>query len=322
MPKLKIELNPVAKSYQNSAFPFSVMQACDPDTVYFAINNFTQLRFLAESPTQFNFYYTWFNSWKCIDVQNVLRNDYMTLWNLSIVSCIKQAIDKEIYVRAIVNEYYVPHRKVYQREYNEHDILIYGYEENLFNVLGYDDTGHYSATIITIDEFLNAYESVKSLQFTVFFTAANYYRCKFDYDLNLRLIGDYIRSKNTTFIHPFYTESHGKSVLGVDAVVKMLEYSRRNFMNRERLDIRFFDCYLEHKRLMKMRIRLLSDILNTPELCDEYEGVFNQASIIKNLSIKTDITRKNSDFDNLEKLVLENLTMEKKVLCKLLDYTS
>ena len=33
--KLPVELNPIIKTYQNSAFPFSVLLAQDPDTIYF-----------------------------------------------------------------------------------------------------------------------------------------------------------------------------------------------------------------------------------------------------------------------------------------------
>ena len=54
------------------------------------------MHFLAESKTQFNFYYPWFISWNCIDVQNVLRNDYIKFWDFSIVKCIQKAIDKAV----------------------------------------------------------------------------------------------------------------------------------------------------------------------------------------------------------------------------------
>ena len=60
----------------------------------------------------------------------------------------------------IVNECYVPHRHAYQRKYKEHDFLIFGYEKNLFYMLGYDDTSHYSETEIGIDDFLDAFNGV------------------------------------------------------------------------------------------------------------------------------------------------------------------
>lgn len=318
--KLPVELNPVVKTYQNSAFPFSVLLAQDPDSIYFALNNFTQLYFRNYSKkTPFNFNYIWFKYWKCIDVHNIIRNDYVKTWGMPIVDLVKCSIDNGDYIYAVVNEFYIRHRKAYMRHNYDHDILIYGYDEEKFNVLGYDENVHYSATEVSFNEFENAFNSVTTLQYTIFFTNANYYKCKFDVELNLRLINDYIESKNSSFMYPFITESRRDTKWGQNAVISMLEYSKNAFNNGEKINIRFFDTYLEHKKLMKMRINLLSEHFKCNSLYEEYEHICDEATAIKNLVIKMNITKNNSDFDNLESLVNDNLNKEKKIL-KTLSY--
>ena len=272
-----------------------------------------------QKKTPFNFNYIWFKYWKCIDVHNIIRNDYVKTWGMSIVDSIKHSIDNGGYIYAVVNEFYIPHRKAYMKSNYEHDILVYGYDEDKFYVLGYDENVHYSATEVSFNEFENAFNNVSTLQYTIFFTHAKYYKCKFDQELNLRLINDYIESKNTSFMYPFITESRRDSKLGQNAVIAMLEYSKNAFNNGEKLNIRFFDTYLEHKNLMKMRLKLLSEQLSYSNLYDEYEYIYDEATAIKNLVIKMNITKNISDFDKLESLVNDNLNKEKKIL-KTLSY--
>lgn len=318
--KLPVELNPVIKTYQNSAFPFSVLLAQDSDTIYFALNNFTQLYFRNYAKkAPFNFNYIGFKYWKCIDVHNIVRNDYVKAWGMSIVDLVKRSIDNGDYIYAVVNEFYITHRKAYMRYNYDHDILIYGYDEDKFYVLGYDESVHYSATEVSFNEFENAFNSVSTLQYTIFFTNAKYYKCKLDVELNLRLINDYIESKNTSFMYPFITESRCDTKWGQNAVTSMLEYSKNSFNNGEKINIRFFDTYLEHKKLMKMRINLLSEHFKCNSLYEEYEYIYDEATAVKNLVMKMNITKKISDFDKLESLVDDNLNKEKKIL-KTLSY--
>lgn len=318
--KLPIELNPVIKTYQNSAFPFSVLLAQDSDTIYFALNNFTQLYFRNYAKkAPFNFNYSWFKYWKCIDVHNIIRSDYIKIWRMPIVELIKHSIDNGGYVYAIVNEFYIPHRKSYMKFNYDHDILVYGYDEEKFYILGYDENVHYSATEVSFSEFEDAFHTVSTLQYIIFFTHAKYYKCKFDSGLNLRLINDYIESQNTSFIYPFIIDSSPNTKWGQNAVAAMLEYSKNDFNNGKRINVRFFDTYLEHKKIMKMRLKLLCEDLNCYNLYDEYERIYDESTAIKNLVIKMNITKNISDFDKLTSLVNNNLNKEKEILKTLLN---
>lgn len=113
-----------------------------------------------------------------------------------------------------------------------------------------------------------------------------------------------------------------KSIFGINAVVSMLDYSRQRFIDNGKLDVRFFDCYLEHKRLMKIRVHMLSGIMKTHHLCSEYDGIFSQAQIIKNLSIKTNLTKEIKCFNDLERILLENLKNERKILREFINEVS
>lgn len=313
MTKLKIEVNPIIDTYQSYALPLSALLANKPDVLYFVLNNFTQLIYRSSKNVSFNFYYPSFESWTCVDIHDIIRGDYVKHWGLSIVDCVKRSIDNGGYVYSIVDEYYVPHRNTYQRVHFVHDILIYGYDENTLYALGYDDHRHYVETTLSDEEFDTAFHAVQKARYTVFFSYASYNQYHFDPEFNLQMIKDYVESNHTSLAVPF-TAVHRKAEWGMEAVLAMLEQSKQTIMEGKKLDIRFFSIYLEHKKLMDLRIRLLLEALNMEKDSFDYTNIYEDAVAVKNLTIKANMTQNASVFDRIEQMIRKNLSDEKEVL--------
>lgn len=312
MTKLKIEANPIIGTYQSYALPLSALLANKPDVLYFVLNNFTQLTYRKGKSIPFNFYYPSFDSWTCVDIHDIIRGDYAKHWSLSVVDCVKRSIDNGGYVYSMVDEYYVPHRNTYQRSHFIHDILIYGYDEHTLCALGYDEHGHYVETTLSDKEFDDAFHAVQPGRYTVFFSYASYNQYHFEPEFNLQMIRDYVESQPTSWIVPF-TAVHREAAWGMGAVLGMLEHSKQTIMEGKKLDIRFFNLYLEHKKLMDLRIRLLLEAWNRKDFVD-YTHIYEDAATIKNLAIKANVMRSASAFDKIEKMLRKNLSEEREIL--------
>ena len=70
-----------------------------------------------------------------------------------------QAIEDGFYAICKVDEFYVPRRACFQRQHFVHSLLIFGYDysEQCFDVIGYTETGAYTATQIGFSQFRDAF---------------------------------------------------------------------------------------------------------------------------------------------------------------------
>ena len=314
MIKLPIELDPILKTYQNTALPFSALMAQNTNAVVFAINNFSHLYCDNDSLTKFNFYYPWFRYWDIIDVHSIIRSDYIENLKISIIDYIKDSINNGGYVYTTVNEYYVPHRKAHMKYNYEHDILVHGYDDQHFYILGYDENGHYRETPILQKDFQNAYKTTFSRKYTISFTSATYNKYVIDEKLNCNFISDYILSKNSFKRFPFSESRQLEFSWGINAVKKMMGISEQYFINEHCVDIRYFDVYCQHIKLMKLRIEKIIDSSQSIEYLNKYDEIFRKARIIKNLAIKTNLTGSKSVFDELINFINNIIDAEKNTL--------
>lgn len=74
-----------------------------------------------------------------------------------VVSTIKKAIDKGIYVMVVVDTYYISEYTTYRREHMPHEIFIHGYGDNFFFVSDYFDLSSCQEGVAPFDELKDAY---------------------------------------------------------------------------------------------------------------------------------------------------------------------
>lgn len=78
----------------------------------------------------------------------------------------RNSIAKEWYITIDLDFYYI---KEYNREYSKkhytHPLLVYGYSDNMYLVLGFNHNGIFSTFSVTIDEFIQAYKSAIEINY-------------------------------------------------------------------------------------------------------------------------------------------------------------
>lgn len=318
MKTLSINFNPLLKTYQNTALPLAAVSCGihEKDIIKYCNNHFIQLRY-HRNRTMLDFWHSRYSDWYCIEVQNTFRNDFFKICNLSILEIIKKAIDQNLYIYTIVNEFYIPERNRYQKEYFPHDILIYGYNEEGLITLGYNDQLVLSSVVVPYSLFLKAIQSVKHLFFTDFFTYASFNT----YEINMKQIecylNDYLYSENSDNKYKFINTDSICSY-GINAIFEMFHHEKTEFESNGNLDFRNFDCYYEHKRMMQMRIQSVEEILGDNQYNAEYAKIKNDAFIIRNLALKAKKSKKLKIIEDMENRIKNNVEQEIKLLSKLL----
>lgn len=74
-----------------------------------------------------------------------------------VVSTIKKAIDKGIYIMVVIDTYYISEYITYRREHVPHEIFVHGYKDNFFFVSDYFDFNSCREGIAPFVEFKDAY---------------------------------------------------------------------------------------------------------------------------------------------------------------------
>ena len=314
---LPINITPLLKTYQNTALPLAAVSCGthEEDIVKYCINHFIQLRY-HRNRKMLDFWHSRYSDWYCIEVQNTLRNDFFNICNLSILEIIKNAIDQNLYVYTIVNEFYIPERNRYQKEYYPHDILIYGYNEDGVIALGYNDRLVLSPVTVPYSMFIEAVQSVQHLFFIDFFTYASYNA----YTINMKQIEcylkDYIYSENSDYKYKFMNTDSICSY-GINAIFEMFHHEKTEFESNGNLDFRNFDCYYEHKRMMQLRIQSVGQILGDDQYNVEYK-IKNDAFIIRNLALKAKKLKELKIIEDIENRIKNNVEQEIVLLSELL----
>lgn len=318
MSVLPINLNPLLKTYQNTALPLAAVSCGnhEANVVNFCINQFVQLKYNRNKGT-LDFWHDRYTEWTCIEAKNKLRNDYIDIWNLSLIDIIKSAIDSGLYVYTMVDEFYIPERTRYQREYYPHDILVYGYNDNGIVTIGYNEQMVLSTATIANSVFINAVKSVRNKFFIDFFDYASYNVYPIKINQIKTYLNDYIQSVNSDIKYKFINTGKNCS-FGVDAIYDMFSNEKIEFESNGNLDFRNFDCYHEHKRLMKLRVQKISEILGHDRYSIDYENIKNNAFIIRNLALKAKKSKKLKILEDIQVKLEENVKQEVELLSNLL----
>lgn len=195
MAVLPINLNPLLKTYQNTALPLAAVSCGDHEekVINFCINQFIQLKY-NRNKYMLDFWHSRHSEWTCIEVKNTLRSDYIDIWNFSLLDMIKKAVNQHLYVYTMVDEFYIPERNRYQTEYYPHDILVYGYNENEIITLGYNDKLVLSTVAVPNSVFIDAVKSVRNLFFIDFFDFASFNRYPIKIQQIKAYLNDYLQS--------------------------------------------------------------------------------------------------------------------------------
>ena len=198
-----------------------------------------------------------------LDIQSVQRRRVEREGRLS--QFLTTCIDAEWYVRLYADELYIPERAAYRQSYMPHKLLVFGYGDDYFDILGFLPDGKFAASRIGIVDMENALDSARlradviaieegsrdsSLGNFGRIWLARYDRshpCSFSRPAFIAQLGDYLSSHaETTW--------EGAGVNVYECFLRRLRYSLRH---PEFSDMVSAHILWEHKKCMLARMRFL-----------------------------------------------------------------
>jgi hypothetical protein len=152
---LELEENPPVKPFHFYAYPLSMVLS-RPEGYLWLYNNFIQVYCCPDlGPWEFKL--------KEISLTNhpALGHEYLPAacydrFKINVLEYIKFGLEIKRFVYIRSDEFYNPERSSYQQHHFRHDLLIYGYADDIesFMVIGYDKTGHYKKSLFSYTDFL------------------------------------------------------------------------------------------------------------------------------------------------------------------------
>lgn len=318
-------VEPIIQTYHYDSYPISIMKAHGDEYLKWVLSNYIQLNafkdIIKRQDVFLEFYGPQGFTAPFLNTQLVLWSAFTNL-EININDYIIKHIEQEYYLYFQVDEYYIHNRKAYKNQHYIHDLLIYGYdeEEEIYNVVGYNQDFIYRESTVTFKEFQEAFcnnnidkeENYWADRIFMFkYKDSNY---EFNIDLIKHLLTEYLNSKNTYERYNRFNNPTREKVYGLETYNKVLEhldYAKRDIkcfkhLPEGHIDNRMFRLIMEHKQLMLMRLEYINkNITDISNIIKEYTLVVKIAQNSILLSIKYEITHSKKILDSL----IENIKM-------------
>ena len=253
---LPIETKPAIVSRNIHAIHLSIIQKCDEQGINYVYNNYIQLMFKTESDGHITFDYI-FPNYKNLSTFRTCSIDKptFTINSINIKDFIIRGLICKKYIITSVDEYFIPNRLAYKHHHFGHDILLYGYhaKNNIFNVIGYTDSGHYFPSTIDCDEFIIAYLNSYGNQSIDLIETVSYDHHKIEKELIAASLEDYINSSNKSRLFDKSKWLEEKETYGIATIENIKSYLDDVANEKINFDKRVIYTLMEHKRLMYER---------------------------------------------------------------------
>jgi hypothetical protein len=155
---MNTKILPIAKTpiigLQYLAYPLCVLLNYEECFPWF-YSNYIQLLWCRDFSPHFTFY-TVTSPWL---ITQSISKDTIKKNNISIHSLIKNCIDSNIYLHSTFDEFYVPNRRSYGKKHFYHGVMIHGYGQKEYYILGFSDRNIFETTKISFSEFEEAFFS-------------------------------------------------------------------------------------------------------------------------------------------------------------------
>jgi hypothetical protein len=321
---LPFEMNPDIVSYQHHCFPLGILYSDEHNKNEWMCNNYIQLLAYINDEnlcTRMDFVFTDMN--KCIIFESdQISKNTLHKNNILVESLIINYLENNKYIMTSVNEFHIEGTDAFGNYNKNHQLLIYGYSDDLFYVAGYRN-GLYQKYTLKREILSNLYFGDNSM-FQVIIT----YRKKYNYnlavcpDVIINQINDYLNSYNTALIYGNTMDQCLKNHLfGIKAVESLISVLNNNF---QYIDIRNFKIFEEHKKIMHKRLEYIFDKYNidNDEILNRYKIIHEHSLFIFNLCIKYNIDQKPDILSRIKNLIQIILNEEIKILPVIINLIS
>jgi len=198
-------------------------------------------------------------------------------------------VDDNNYIDLVLNEFFVPNGKGYNKYTFLHRNLIYGYDRlsESFDIVGYDSYGNIRYGSISFDDFEKSIKDMPYDEPVSFITPHDYLVYKFDQEILKQQLKDFINSVDSLSSLAMMRNPDPNIVYGVevyDYLMKNLHYN----------DLRPLHVIYEHKKIMLIRLRYLKEnkLINEKayhQLNQGYRDLEQLALISRNMVIKNNL---------------------------------
>lgn len=316
--KLPFDFKPILDTYHNLAHPLGILSGNLPDqSIWFPwlAHKYINCCYQEKSITAFDFYAKdkLFIYDKVLEVteNHISIPQWIDLYNWSVESFtayIKDLFNKNMYLRGTYNEKYNSAMAAYQKNDFCHDYLLFGYndEEEIFYGAGYTKNRRYEEYKIPYSEFYDCIFQSK-FNYLWFRIIRLNPSAKFvtNYSVVARDLTYYLNS--TAFEPPF----NDNTIYGISVWDILINYLK----NTEYIDIRFTKIFMEHHKLMNMRLNYFAEQgLLEHNICQQYSAAYVTANKAYLLSIKYNIKPNNTTKNECINLIRSSVETDKNVL--------
>jgi len=254
-----------------------------------------------------------------------------------IISEIINCIDLNCYVFLYLDHFYIQGTDVYNKTHRNHETLIFGYDSDraVFYTADNFHTGKYSQLEVDFSQLISARRSSEKLELkpALKVTVRDDYVFKINLDDIRITITDFLVGKDSTryglfpdvhnlnakykykhneFFYDFQYENKG-FVYGLNVYSSFNELINSCTENNNEIDVRFAHLLCNHKNVVLELIkRIYEDKKELPEYYLDFEEIFQNCLILRNMIIKYNLTRNKSIISQL--FILCKAIMEKEKL--------
>ena len=317
---LPIDEDPPARNLLRHAIPLSVIGADRRDKAeMIVINNYIEVVF---RPWYHFFDYDnhLYLAWPEL-ICNRIMDDLFREMSGCIADYVVNGLKCGYYSDLWLDEYYIPGKGGYHYHHLSHNVLIYGYEkeQNRFLAISYTDSGHFSKFTVLPEDLIRA--------------------CSNNYFLSVQMIKNnpeaqvgyndaLITEKLRRYLESGYElandtkDSHYDSnqLCNYNACLAYPDYLKKTADNEHRIYLVALYGYLEHKRLMGIRLELIAQNRgwDTAEFTNYKVYSEQTTERIKLLGMKYQRTGSEKTIQHMIELIKELNAKEKEMILKLL----
>lgn len=329
---------PIVKTYHYLAFPMSIVGCREKNKGWFYTNFINVYSLFNDGFLLLNYDVQYFeDEVYYLNMERLSINSF-DLFKQSLIAQIKKFVDNEKYVCLNIDEYYIECAKFYDKEHYNHEIMIYGYDDNeeVLYCACYGADEHYKLRKVKYDSLERAFSSKELNRLLPIFIYSNHEinewtRPHYTIDsqfIKYQLIR-YMEGSNYLFdrrhINPLRCSSLNK--YGINIYDDVINYIVSVEKNHKIIDLRPFYFLYENKMVMQKRFQYMfeEDIFSTDEFAKRYDKIVQMCRRIINYTLKYNIyIKKNRSLmvikDEIIRTIWEIKEAEKSVLYDCINY--
>lgn len=314
---------PIVKPYHNIAFPMSII-GCKSEYKSWAYSNFMNIYSLYQNDElTINYDVQYYENQVYYLEMEKITLSLFDLFEKEPIGQIKKIIDKKKYICLFIDEFYLDGTWCYMREHYNHEIMIYGYDENKRRLYCayYGEDWHYSLREVKYESFINSFYSNylnRDLPFIIYSHHNKWFRPYYAIDPQFikYTLKRYVTGENFLYdrrhINPLYGNQMNKYGINI------YDDAKRYYINRQKsnkyVDLRPFYIIYENKIVMMKRIYFLYEehILKNKDYITEYRNIVTISRRVLNLVIKYNVDIKKNT-QELNKRIISDIEKIEKI---------